>query len=104
MGKVLRVFPKSNGVLVEGINLIKKHMRRTREDIPGGIITKEAPLHYSNVQLICPRCNKLFEGFSAISRRDNKTEICNSCGTEEALFDFKISRLIDKEKSWLNRK
>jgi len=61
---------------------------------------------------ICPRCKKLTQGFGATSRRDNKTKICSNCGTEEALFDWKVhiakskgesfseSELLD-EKKWL---
>lgn len=59
---------------------------------------------------ICPRCGKLFEGKTALCRRDNKTRICDSCGTDEAMFDFQMSQwkddeekkiLVEKEKRWL---
>jgi large subunit ribosomal protein L24 len=49
-GRVLYVFPKENKVLVEGINMRKKHQRPTQKSPKGGIITKEAPIHISNVQ------------------------------------------------------
>ena len=42
----------------------------------------------SKKSFICPRCKNYFEGFAAISRKDNKTEICDKCGTEEALLVF----------------
>ncbi|MAH50105.1 hypothetical protein CMI37_30070 [Candidatus Pacearchaeota archaeon] len=41
---------------------------------------------------ICPRCKNPYEGYPALSRRDNKTSICSDCGTQEALFDFNIER------------
>ena len=51
-GKVLAVFPKTERVLVEGINFIKKHQRQTSANAPSGIIEKEAALHVSNVALV----------------------------------------------------
>lgn len=51
-GKVLAVFPKTQRVLVEGINFIKKHQRQTSANAPSGIIEKEAAIHVSNVALI----------------------------------------------------
>jgi len=51
-GKVLAVYPKSQRVLVEGINFIKKHQRQTSQNAPSGIIDKEAPINASNVALL----------------------------------------------------
>jgi len=53
-GKVLKVFPESNRVIVEKINLIKRHQRRSQNNPQGGIIEKEAPINASNVMLVCP--------------------------------------------------
>ena len=53
-GKVLKVFPESGRVIIEKINLIKRHQRRTQQNQQGGIVEKEAPVHVSNVMLICP--------------------------------------------------
>lgn len=54
-GKILRVFTKTNKVLVEGANLVKKHMKpNPQAEQPGGIIEKEAPIHISNVALALP--------------------------------------------------
>lgn len=54
-GRVLRTYPKENRVLVEGVNMVKKHMRPTQEYPQGGIITQEAPIHASNVMLVDPK-------------------------------------------------
>jgi large subunit ribosomal protein L24 len=54
-GVVLAAFPKKNRVLVEGVNLIKKHAKPSQENPQGGIITKEAPIHVSNVMPIDPK-------------------------------------------------
>ena len=69
------------------------------------------------VMKTCPRCKEIYDGYPAISRRDNKTEICSNCGGEEALFDMKIHALsknvdlIDEvekeykaERAWLEEK
>ena len=57
-GEVLRGVPAEPRVVVEGVNLIKKAQRPTQANPQGGIITKEAPIHVSNVMVICPKCGK----------------------------------------------
>ena len=52
-GVVLRGLPKEERVLVEGVNMVKKAMRPTQQNPQGGIVTKEAPIHVSNVMLVC---------------------------------------------------
>ena len=56
-GEVLKAMPKDNKVLVQGINLVKRHQKPTQESA-GGIISKEAPIHVSNVALIDPKDGK----------------------------------------------
>ena len=53
-GVVLRGIPQDERVLVEGVNMVKKAMRPTQQNPQGGIVTKEAPIHVSNVMLVCP--------------------------------------------------
>jgi large subunit ribosomal protein L24 len=57
-GKVLRVLPEKGRVLVEHVNMIKKHQRPTQKLRQGGIIEREGPLALSNVLVVCPRCDK----------------------------------------------
>ena len=57
-GRVLKVYPKTERVLVEGVNIVKKHQRPTHADDKGGIIEKEAPIHVSNVAILDPKTNK----------------------------------------------
>ncbi len=57
-GRVLRVYTKTDRVLVEGVNIIKKHQRPTQANDKGGIIEKEAPIHVSNVAIIDPKTGK----------------------------------------------
>jgi large subunit ribosomal protein L24 len=57
-GRVLAAYPKKERVLVEGINLVKKHTRPSQQNPQGGIVTQEAPIHVSNVALIDPKSGK----------------------------------------------
>lgn len=57
-GKVLKVFPDTNRIIVEKVNLIKRHTRQTGQGQQGGIIEKEASIDVSNVVLVCPKCNR----------------------------------------------
>lgn len=54
-GRVLKVFPATNRVIVEGVNKVKKHQRPTKDDDKGGIVEQEAPIHVSNVALVDPK-------------------------------------------------
>lgn len=57
-GKVLKVYPEKDRVIVEGVNIIKRHTRPSQRNPQGGIIQKEAPIHISNVMLLDPKTNK----------------------------------------------
>lgn len=57
-GKVLRVYPEEGRVLVSGLNLLKRHVRPTRDLPQGGIIEKEAPIHISDVMIYCSKCGR----------------------------------------------
>lgn len=57
-GKVLKVFPKLNRVIVEGVNLRKRHTKPTQKNPQGGITEKEAPIHVSNVMILDPKTNE----------------------------------------------
>jgi large subunit ribosomal protein L24 len=57
-GKVLRVLADRNRVLVERLNMVKRHQKARSVQSPGGIVEKEASIHLSNVLPVCPRCNK----------------------------------------------
>lgn len=77
--KVLRVFPKTNTALVEGVNLVKKHMRQTREDRPGGIVSKESPINLSNLLLVCSNCNKPTRTGKKLLSDKTKVRFCKRC-------------------------
>ena len=57
-GRVLSVILSKDKLIIEKVNIIKKHMKPSKKYSQGGIIEKEAPVHISNVMLVCPRCSK----------------------------------------------
>ena len=84
-GRVIRVYPTSDRVLVEGVNYVKKHeriQRSQRGSQTGGIIETEAPVHLSNVQPVCPSCDKPVRvGFKLTDPADrrSKARVCRNC-------------------------
>lgn len=76
-GKIEKVFPKVDKVLVLGINQYKRHLKARSQSQPSEIITKTLPLSIVNVRLICPKCHLPTRvGFSF---EDKKTRICKKC-------------------------
>ncbi|MCL4547981.1 MAG: 50S ribosomal protein L24 [Bacteroidetes bacterium] len=57
-GKVLKVFPQINRVIVEGVNLRKRHTKPNQKNPQGGIVEKEAPIHVSNIMIVDPKTNE----------------------------------------------
>lgn len=79
-GEVLEVLPKTQKIVVKGINIKKKHMKPRRQGEEGGIIAKEFPIHMSKVNVVCPKCGKATRiGFKI--EKDSKVRVCKSCGT-----------------------
>ena len=78
-GKVLTVSPETGRALVQGLNLVKKHARRTKDDQQGGIIQKESPLHISNLMVVCQKCNKPTRVSFSMLSDGTKTRICRKC-------------------------
>ncbi len=79
VGRVLKVFPKANRVIVEKVNLIKRHTRPRSAQDKGGIIEKEAPIHVSNVMLVCPKCSKPSRTKVGLLSDGTKVRVCKSC-------------------------
>ena len=78
-GRVLSVMPSENRVVVESINMVKKHMKPNRKYQQGGIIEKEAPLNRSNVMLVCPKCDKPTRITNTILEDGRKVRSCKKC-------------------------
>ena len=79
-GKVLKVYPKESRVIVEGVNFIKRHTRATQKNPQGGIVEKEAPIHVSNLMVVCPKCDTPSRLGRKILEDGKKVRICRSCG------------------------
>jgi large subunit ribosomal protein L24 len=79
-GRVLRVEPDRNRLVVEGINLIKRHTRpNPARNIKGGVVSREASLHSSNVQLVCPECGVVTRIGHKVLDDGRKVRICRKC-------------------------
>ena len=78
-GKVRFAYPKDKRVLVEGINFIKKHSRARGRVRQAGIIDLEAPIHVSNVMLLCDKCNHPVRIGSRFLEDGRKVRTCRSC-------------------------
>lgn len=81
IGKVLHVFPASQKVIVEGLNLVKKHIRPRREGEKGQIAETPGKINVSNVMLVCPKCGKSTRvGYK--KEGGNKSRVCKKCQAE----------------------
>ncbi len=78
-GKVIRVFPRRDRVMVEKVNVVKRHQRPT-QTTQGGIIEKESPIHLSNVMLICPKCGEPTRVGYRFLQDGRKVRSCKKCG------------------------
>jgi large subunit ribosomal protein L24 len=78
-GRVISVNPSKDNLLIEKINMIKKHMKPTRKYAQGGIIEKEAPIHVSNVMLVCPKCGKPARIGNTSLQDGRKVRVCKKC-------------------------
>ena len=79
-GRVLKVDPTKNRLVVEGVNIIKRHTKpNPQKNIKGGVVEREAPVHASNVQLVCPECGKQTRVGRKVLGDGRKVRICRKC-------------------------
>jgi large subunit ribosomal protein L24 len=80
-GKALKIFPKEGKIIVEGLNIIKKHAKKRRQQDQAGIIEKEGPISISNVSVYCSKCKK---GVRLGLKRTEKKSVryCKKCNQE----------------------
>ena len=83
-GKIQKAYPETGRVIVEGVNIVKKHQKPRGQGVPGGIVEREAAINVSNVMIVCPKCGKptrvgqkFGEGDGKLSRR--KVRVCKKC-------------------------
>ena len=76
-GEVMRALPEAGKVIVDGVNVAKKHQKPTRATMQGGIIDKDMPIEVSNVALVCPNCGPTRVGYRVTAAE--KVRICKKC-------------------------
>ncbi|MHB8927265.1 MAG: 50S ribosomal protein L24 [Bacillota bacterium] len=79
-GKVVNVLPDKNKVVVESVNVAKKHQKPTGKVMQGGIVDKEMPLAASDVMLVCPKCNEPTRLGSKVLETGQSVRLCKHCG------------------------
>lgn len=79
-GKVTRVIPKEDRVVIEGVNIRKRHTKARSANEPGGIVEFPAPLHISNVAVVCAKCNRPSRVGFRVLGDGTKVRVCKRCG------------------------
>ncbi len=79
-GKVMKVNGPKGTVLIEKLNMVKRHTKPSEQNQQGGIIEKEAPLHLSNVMILCSKCSKPVRVGKKILEDKSKVRFCKKCG------------------------
>jgi large subunit ribosomal protein L24 len=83
-GTIMKMLPKEQKVIVEGVNVVKKHQRQTKARVKGGIIDKDMPIHAASVALVCSKDGATRVGFEYKVEGDRRTKVrvCKVCGRE----------------------
>ncbi len=79
IGKVIKVIRKNNRVLIENVNIVKRHSKPNAQNKQGGIVESEAPIHYSNVMLMCNKCMAPVRIKKQRLEDGNKMRVCRKC-------------------------
>ncbi len=79
-GKILAVSPKEGKVIIEGVNMVSKHVKPRRMGDAGGIVKAEGAMYASKVQIVCPRCGKPTRVGHKLYEDGTKERICKKCG------------------------
>ena len=79
-GEITRVIPERDRVIVDGVNVAKRHQRATRATMQGGIIDKDMPIHVSNVAIVCNTCGPTRIGYRF--EGTEKIRVCRKCGKD----------------------
>ena len=80
-GEVLEILPKTNKIVVKGINIIKKHSKPRKQGEEGGILSKEGAIHVAKVNVVCPKC-KAATKIGFITEKEEKVRVCKKCGAK----------------------
>jgi large subunit ribosomal protein L24 len=80
--RVLSVMPRKGRAVVEGVNRVYKHLRRSRKNPQGGRLEIEASLDVSNLQLVCTKCDKAVRTGARVEADGKKHRVCRKCGAD----------------------
>ena len=78
-GRVIAVYPATNRLLIEKLNMIKRHTRPNQQLRQGGIVEKENPISVSNVKLVCAKCDKPTAVFRKVQGESRSVRVCRNC-------------------------
>ena len=81
-GKIMQVSPKEGKVIVEGVNVVTKHVKPRQMGEPGGLIKAESALYADKVQLICPKCGKPTRVGHDVDKNGKKVRVCKKCNAQ----------------------
>ena len=81
-GKVISADPKGGKVIVEGVNVAKRHQKPRQQGEEGGIIKMETPIYTAKVMRVCPKCDKPTRAAHSIKADGTKARVCKKCGAE----------------------
>lgn len=80
-GEVIEIIPKTEKIVVKGINIRKKHVKPRKQGEEGGIISVECPIHSSKANIVCPKCGKATR-IAYVMEKDEKLRVCKKCGAK----------------------
>ena len=80
-GEVLEVIPKSEKILVKGVNIRKKHVKPRKQGEEGGIISAECAIHSAKANVVCPKCGKATK-IGYVEEKGEKVRVCKKCGAK----------------------
>jgi large subunit ribosomal protein L24 len=81
-GKILRVLPATERALIERLNLVKRHQKPRGPQSPSGIVEKEAPIHLSNIMILCDKCNAPVRMGKRLLEDGRSVRVCRRCGDQ----------------------
>ncbi len=79
-GKILRRIPERDLVVVEGVNMVSRHLKPSQKNPQSGIIKQEAPIYAAKVMLVCPQCGAATRVGSSFLESGKKVRVCKKCG------------------------
>lgn len=80
-GEVMEIIPKTNKIIVKGVNIRKKHIKPRKQGEEGGIVSVECAIHSAKVNVVCPKCGKATK-VGYVIEKGEKVRVCKKCGAK----------------------